>query len=57
MSYRHKKGNRWTISDKLLGLRVIFHSPQTYKMLSNIFSLPSRKPLKLFLTRASDNKN
>ena len=51
ISKRVNKGKRWSISDKILALRLLFHSPQTFNILRTIFCLPSKTCLLLFLSR------
>ncbi|XP_047142632.1 52 kDa repressor of the inhibitor of the protein kinase-like [Hydra vulgaris] len=51
MSKRVNKGKRWAVSDKVLALRILFYSPQTFNVLQTIFCLPSQTCLLLFLSR------
>lgn len=37
------QGRRFTLEEKLLSLSLFNQSPKTYKMLSRLFTLPSRK--------------
>lgn len=37
MSQRTKRGKRWTTADKLLALRIMFHSPQAFHSLRSVF--------------------
>ena len=50
MSKRVNKEKRWSISDKILALRLLFHSPQTFNVLRTMFCLPSKTCLLLFLS-------
>ena len=52
MNNRVKKGKRWTVKDKLLALRIMYRSPQTFKMLRRIFSLPARSTILMFLEKS-----
>jgi hypothetical protein len=51
MSKRVSKGKRWAVCDKVLALRILFRSPQTFNLLRTIFCLPSQTCLMLFLSR------
>ncbi|XP_065653052.1 uncharacterized protein LOC136080364 [Hydra vulgaris] len=50
MSKRVNKGKRWAVCDKVLALRILFHSPQTLNVLRTIFCVPSQTCLLLFLS-------
>ena len=52
MNNRVKKGKRWTVKDKLLALRIIYRSPQAFKMLRRVFSLPARSTILMFLEKS-----
>ena len=47
-----KKGKRWTLKDKLLALRIMYRSPQAFKMLKRVFSLPARSTVLMFLKKS-----
>ena len=52
MNNRVKKGKRWTVKDKLLALRIMYRSPQAFKMLRRVFSLPARSTVLMFLEKS-----
>ena len=47
-----KKGKCWSVKDKLLALRIMYHSPQDFKMLRRVFSLPPRSMVLMFLEKS-----
>ena len=44
-----KKGKHCTVKDKLLALRIMYCSPQAFKTLRRVFSLPARSMVLMFL--------
>ena len=48
-----KNGHRWTIKDNLFFLSIFYHSRKAYKLLRNIFMLPSRSTLLLLISNCS----
>ncbi len=55
MAQKKNKGNRWTISDKMMALSIHNQSRKAYKMLSKIFKLPSESTLKRCLKNTNIN--
>ena len=45
MSQRSKMGYRWKPKDKMIALSIFFHSRKVYKILSQLFILPSKSTL------------
>ena len=45
MSQRSKMGYRWNPKDKMIALSIFFHSRKVYKILSQLFILPSQSTL------------
>ena len=52
MNNHVKKGKLWTVKDKLLALRIIYHIPQAFKILRRVFSLPARSTILIFLEKS-----
>lgn len=44
-SGKQERGRRFSIDEKILALSVYKHSPRTYRFLSKLFTLPSRRTL------------
>ena len=55
MNKRAKHGKRWTVHDKLVSLRILYHSPQAFCILRQFFTLPSKTTLLFFLSKAFGN--
>ena len=48
---RTKKGRRYGLRDKELTLSLLFCIPQAYRFCQNLFALPCRRTLQLWLSR------
>jgi hypothetical protein len=48
---KRKRGRRFSLEDKLMGLLLLKQSPKGYKLLKKNFALPSRKTLTNFLNK------
>ena len=53
MSQRSKMGYRWNPKDKMIALSIFFHSRKVYKILSQLFILPSQSTLLRSLQKMS----
>ena len=50
---KSKKAYRWKLKDKMLALSIFFHSRKAYKILSQVFILPSKGTLLHHLQKMS----
>ena len=45
-------GNRWTLNDKMFALSIFYHSRKAYRLLRNLFILPSKSTLTTLLGKS-----
>lgn len=50
---KKSKGHRFTIDEKMLSLSLYKRSPKCYRILSKLFTLPSKRTLNLILSSVS----
>src|SRR6218665_1088860 len=48
-----KQGRRWTVDEKMFALSVFYQSRKSYKLLQNIFCMPSKRTLQRTLQNCS----